>query len=772
MWWGSLIDCPLPQPFFAPVGRPVLPIIKNFLRPPASPALHEAIGATALAIEGQPGSKGMANDTPPPPPPAPPAPPGIPEVAYVEEYNEEAQAANPATRQTANISTKRSKPDVASSKAPHDGISDSGHSSHTAGTLGSSATSLESKTGSNPPKVETNTAASKRRPIGVEDVVKTRSHSPEKPPIRRTQSKSQRERHAQLKKPCNCSECVAKARRSSASLEPSKHPESKSKAKSRPTFGGLLRSTKPRPAQVVPDVPILQPIHARPRASTTQSYHQPARPVSFHAGAIAPQPVFVQQPLIIERQPSYPTPSPFPPSSFPPPQQPYFPPPPQPVPAPRDYYTPLPSPYTTQSRPRPRQWSSDQRPTSRSHSMYYGTSPPIIEYGEEPIYTTIAPGVRPAPRQSVPRVSTSSSPEDYTIRPEDYYKMPPPPPKIKTQAQTQQRPPMIRHAHTTSDAHPSLQKRRSRHEDSVEAHVGNRSPIKQSFAEHERSRRPDVRPAKKSDDAAPSIHAVERGISRVNIESNTAKHKRRASVYGHESLHDLERSVETYQAATKGVPTAPHALPIDSLPRKHKTSSETSSRHSGKSGKSRTSREGSEVKSRRPSSEIKNRNENDGLAMRFNASKSINLNLKGDIKDQTISLRPSKDGGEGEMELSIGARGRPAASRPPIAGREKSRRRYSYIDGQAIGVKEVERSKTTSRPPLRGYSYIDDRGVTELERVRTSGSSSSAGLERVRTAGSFTESVREEREPRIIRERIITTSRSRRSSRSGRGLAD
>lgn len=710
----------------------------------------------------------MANDVPPPPPPPPPpfAPPRVPKAAYVEEYNEEAETSNPATRQTANISSKRSRPNIASTKALHDGVSDSGHSSHTAGTLGSSATSLESKTGSNPLKVEENTAASKRRPTGVENLVKSRSHSPQKPSIPRTKSKSLRERHSQSKQPCNCSECVARARRSSAVLEPPKQHESKRTSKSRPTLGGLLRSARLPPAQIVPNVPALQPVQARPRALTEQSYHRAARPVSFHAGAIPPEPVFVQQPFIIERQPSYPAPSPFPPSSYLP-QPSYFPPPPQPVSAPQNLYTATASPYTVQPRPRPRQWISDQRAPPRPQSMYYGSSPPMVEYGEEPIYTTIAPGVRPAPRQPMHREPTPGSPEDYFPHPEDYYKMPPPPPKIKTQAQLQQRPPMARHAHTTSDAHPPLRQSRGGHEESTKAHGVNRSPVKQSFADHERSRRPDARVSKRRDNSVPRVHAVERGMSRMNIESSTAKHKRRASVYGHEALNDLERSVETYQAAAKGTPTAFNALPIDSLVRKKKTSSDTSSRHSGKSGKSKTSKEGSDVKSRRPSSEIKNRNENDGLAMRFNASQGVNLDLKGGIEGRTISLRQSKDGGEGNMELNIGSRGRPIGTRPPIAGREKSRRRYSYLDGQTGGVTEVERPKTSSRPPLKGYSYIDDKGVTELERVRTGGGSGSAALDRGRSGRRFAESIEEEREPRIVRERIVTTSRSRRSSRSG-----
>lgn len=322
---------------------------------------------------------------------------------------------------------------------------------------------------------------------------------------------------------------------------------------------------------------------------------------------------------------------------------------------------------------------------------------------------------------------------------------------------------MVRHAHTTFDAHPPLQKHRSGYDGSTKQPVANRSPVKQqTFTDHERSERPVVKSTKRSDETIPSVRSIERDMSRMNIEDPNVKQKRRASVYGHESLHELEGSVEAYQASKGTIPIT-KTNPIDSLVRQKKTSSDTSSRQSGKSSKSKTSREGSDIKSCRPSSDVKPRtNDNDKVALRFNASQDINFNMKGGIEGRTISVRPSKDGDGGDMELSIGSRGRTTVgSRPPIAGREKSRRRYSYIEGQG-GVTEVERPRTSaSRAPTRGsrgYEYITDQGVMQLERVRT--------------GGSVAESVREEREPRIVRERIITTERSRRSSRSGFRVED
>ena len=187
------------------------------------------------------------------------------------------------------------------------------------------------------------------------------------------------------------------------------------------------------------------------------------------------------------------------------------------------------------------------------------------------------------------------------------------------------------------------------------------------------------------------------------------------------------------------------------------------------------------MRSRRPSSEVKGHgNKTDKVAMRFNASQDINFDLKGGIEGRTISVRPSKDG-DGDMELSIGSRGRtpaPAAvapsSRPTLVqGREKSRRRYSYIEGQE-GVMEVDRAKVGQAS--RGTSQYRNEtrgGVVQVERGKSAGgrttstyyrSGPARPLQRVNTG----ESIREEGEfdePRVVRERVRMTSRSRRSSR-------
>ena len=640
------------------------------------------------------------------------------EAAYLEEYNEEAQTTLPGTRRTANITAKRSKPNESTPKSLRDEFSDSGYSSHTIATLGSTDSSLESKTGLNPLRVDTGTAAIKKKPTTEGKKPQSRRQSPEKPPLSRVQSKSWNEEAAQPKQ-CSCTECVAKVRRSNVPVKTSHHHTGHVKSHSKQPAPVLPQSTRPPPAQIMQDAPILpQP---RPRPPTAQSYHR-ARPMSFHGGPIPDLVYQAHGPLYIERpSPRYPPTPVFPPPSYPP-QTSYFP-TQQPVPQPQDYFTSPLSPFETQPRPRPQRWTSEHPTIARPQSMVYPSSP-IIEY---PVYPVIAPSTRPSSRQTSRRERPIALPDEHPARDEDYYNMPPPPSRNNTKSRQETRPAM-KHANTVTDSYQAHHSRRSGREESIGANVGHRSLDKQSYGEHDRARRPSMaRPSRTSDEKVSSTHTLERHLARMTIESSAAKERRRSSVYDHESLHDLEGSVEAYQAAQRN--NALHASSIDALVGRKKantSSSSTSSRHSEKSEKSKNSREGSDIKSRRTSSDVKNRHENDKFAMRFNASQGFNLNINGDARNGTINLRQVKD--EGDMELNIGVRGRAVGSRPTRpASEEKTRRRNSsYIDGEA--VKELERSRTTSRAPK--------------EKL-----------------GDY--------EPQMIREHVTTTSRSRRSSRSG-----
>ena len=263
------------------------------------------------------------------------------------------------------------------------------------------------------------------------------------------------------------------------------------------------------------------------------------------------------------------------------------------------------------------------------------------------------------------------------------------------------------------------------------AHVGHESHDQQNYNSHERVRRPSRNP---SDELAPTTYGIERRMARTNLGSDAAKHRRRASVYGHETLNELElaREVEAYQASKGNGRTSNHILPIPPpfLMRKKthtsSKSSETSSRKSAKSGKSRTSKtskEGSDLRSRRPS-------EHDKLSMRFDASQGVNVDLKSGMEGRMISVRQTKE--EGELEFSIGSRGRTATG-AGRESREKSRKRSAYRNGQS--ETQIERTRAISRPQMK------IRGTEDEE---------------------------DETEPRIVRERITTRTRSQRgSSRAG-----
>ena len=263
------------------------------------------------------------------------------------------------------------------------------------------------------------------------------------------------------------------------------------------------------------------------------------------------------------------------------------------------------------------------------------------------------------------------------------------------------------------------------------AHVGHESHDKQIYSSHERVRRPSRKP---SDELAPTTYSIERRMARTNLGSDAVKHRRRASVYGHENSNELAlaHEVEAYQASKGNGRTSNQIPPIPpaSLMRKKthtsSKSSETSSRKSAKSGKSRASkasREGSDLRSRRPS-------ENDKLSMRFDASQGVNVDLKSGMEGQMISFRQNKE--EGELEFSIGSRGRTATA-AGRESREKSRKRSAYRNGQS--ETQIERIRTISRPQMKIRETEDEEDETER---------------------------------RIVRERITTRTRSRRgSSRAG-----
>ena len=631
------------------------------------------------------------------------------EAACVEDYNDESETAVPETRKTANITAKRSKPDVPKLQAARDEISDSGHSSQTLATLGSTNSSLASKSASDTIRAESHAAIGKTRALKVEEKHQSKSRSPEKSQSRRATS-------------TNRKDGTAKA----GSATP--HHPTKPAGKARAPGPDLIQQKKRTPVHFAKEVPIPQNAPPpRPRVPTSRS-HRRERPLSFHAG-VAPEHLYSQ---IIEPQPTLrygpiasivtPTYSPHPNSYFPS-EQPIH--QPQAPPLTQHFYPSPSSPFEQPTRPRPRQWTSDFSHPPRPQSMIYTTTP-IYEYVSEPVYPPILPTMRPPSRQSAHRERLRALPELRTARGEDCYTMappaPPPPPRPRTGSE-QGRRPAIRHS-MTADIHSVHAHRRAVRDESTTGHVGHESPVKQSYGTYESAPRPR---RNTSDETVPSTHGVERRMT--NIERDAAKHRQQAPVYGQESLDKLEESkaveaVERYQASKGNRRASSYgAMPPPAFTRKKthtsSKSSETSSRKSEKSGKSRTSRtskDESDLKSRRTSGD-------DYFSMRVDASQGVNVDLKGGMEGRRITLRHNKD--EGEMEFVIGGAQGKSTTGTDRESREKSRRRYSYRDGPS--EVEIDRPGATSRLPMK---------IREKEEG-------------------------DETEPRIVQERTTTTTRTR-----------
>ncbi|MCJ1265481.1 hypothetical protein MMC22_005360, partial [Lobaria immixta] len=648
-----------------------------------------------------------------------------PRAAYFEDYNEEAHTTVPETRQSANIAAKRSKPDIIAklkvAQSGREDTSDLGYSSHTIPIGGGGESSLkptaerktelkemskaESRAANPVLKLDTSIAMSKRKPEQAGRNSALTPKSAQKPTLRRTDPKARDVKGAR-QKDCSCHECLAKARQSATPQEASKRINYyDTLLRPKPEVPAPPPPSKPPPPKPVKEAPVLQPAQSRPRATTMQSY-RPARPVSFHGEPLYVQPVYIERPTS-----TFPTSTPFQPPSYPPPTHSYIPSNLQPIPRPAEppfqrafTYEPQPQPA---ARPQPRQWTSEQLPPSHQPLIYNHS--PLVDYPPQlhyPAPVSYSQSLPPRPMAQYPaNVSEEMCPVD-----EDSLRMPPPPlPRLNANAKPYR--PTIRHAATTA-VHPTLHhdRRSIRIADIAPEYVSQRSPRKASPEKQERSRRPSVpgRPVH-----APSAEKTlpYHPLPRVRVESSnsaanaSAKQRRRASYYGHETPHDLERVVEAYQAAKTGhlAPSPPlQALSSESLKlvRKkthHGGSSDGGSRVSGEGRAG--SREGSEVKPRSSTdrrSEIKSRasatpggNENDGFTMRFNSG--VSVDVKGDgVEGRTISLRPSTET-EGGMELSIGARGRGGSG--GNGGRDKSRRSVSYLDGG----RELEYARSVGR---------------------------------------------------------------------------
>ncbi|KAL9583518.1 MAG: hypothetical protein Q9212_002658 [Teloschistes hypoglaucus] len=641
-----------------------------------------------------------------------------PHAAYIEDYNEDANTTLPETRQTANVAAKRSKPDLARVKITElgrDEASDSGYSSHTGATLNSGNSSLRSKAGSATLTLDTSVeslAANKRKPLLVEKQSYKTPQSPNKPILRRSESK--RPSKERVQESCRCEECLGKAkskgsRPAVSGQKPSPTEAGQVKQRSGPKVDAIPSSPAPKAAV---DAPILHPAQPRPR-HPGQSYRATPRPVSFHGG-ITPQSMYyptllvARPPSTAPNLPSFPAPSYPPPTFFLPHYQNTGPPS---QPSPLHTQPPQTLSYTLPPRPQSRQWAPGPHLPPQQQMVYSAAS--VVDYPHSAQYGGALPPSHPVLHRTFSERDRERPVvrDEYFPFDEDYYRMPPPPPpvpappKTSANASARQRPAM-RHVASTSArvARPERFFAECSEEEQIE-----RSPTKYKYEGHEQPRRPPLasrRSAATSIDRSHGINGLEREFAQLAVESSSAaaKQRRRMTFYGGTLPRDLERRAEAYQAQ-KSVPVDPTSIPLtaDSLKLvRRKTQTSNSDTGSRASGEGRASREGSDGKprsatGRRGSSDTKSHNELDGFTMRFNASQGVNVDLKGNSEGRTISLRQSRDG-QGNMELSIGSK---------HDSRDKSRRRQSYVDG--AGVRELEYARTASRMGRSSREVLRDR---------------------------------------------------------------
>ncbi|MCJ1400497.1 hypothetical protein MMC11_003703 [Xylographa trunciseda] len=699
-------------------------------------------------------------------------------AAYLEDYSEDTNATVPGTRQTANIAAKRSRPELRNKPINptkgRDEASDSGYSSQTVATVAShGSSSQESKIEALPISSENLQSPGKSISSGAQMAGESRERSPEKPSLRRTLSRTQRNEDLRQGS-FEGREAAARIRLSAIPVEAAS--SSRDTASERPQRFRYAGPPSPHASRAprapeLQTIPLSRPPTVRPRPTPSQGSR--SRPASYHAGVSADG-------YYVQLQPTYVDPPPNPPyistTSYQPAS--YYPQPstllPTPLQTSPQRQVAYPFPQTTFAPPyhppQPPQWSSTQEMPSRRSSMY--SAQVVADYSLPLLYTAV-PFQQP---QLVRRISAHRSERPSPITPldesfqlpeleeaieldEDYYRSMPPPASRPSASRrhTLQRP-TIRHAATTTSA-PSSQRQRqtvyeivdppyqtsSRRQSIEESHpasrpsTNTRPSTSSSKTFHHNKRIPEISP---TDEAVPSRQPT------------TGRGRRPVSYHGGHG--DLERQVEAYQDAKSGA-DRPISLTAEKINQVVRRRSKTQASHgSGSGSRAGSSREGSDVKkSKTPSRSSMEKQRgaeksDTGITINIaNDRQGMKLGLKGDaMKDRTISFRQRQDGG-GAVEVSIGQKS--TVSSRDGRTRDRSVRRYSYA-GSGKGVQEIGEAEYSRR---RSKS----RAVEELavERPRKE---EDKGVEE-----DITEKLR----------RIRTESRSRRSSRSvvgRRGLND
>ncbi|OJD14611.1 hypothetical protein AJ78_05071 [Emergomyces pasteurianus Ep9510] len=577
-------------------------------------------------------------------------------AAFFEDFDEDANVTIPETRTVANITAKKSQPDIQQSGTSTDGASDSGYSSRTVATVGSADSLPTGKT--SPPSVQLDTVIANRdiervrgRPDDKEkekaklkgkdkDLRETRSsskgakihasmhRSSSRPAPKRSSSKARKweathGRHA----PDTCLDCDQYGYHNMSmgphtmDYSPYMHPQPH----------GYEIPSSPQP---YPYSPIVTQEIVSSRRDRSNSYHQ-GRPMSFHAGTMPDMNIYmhmVPPPGYEQHGP------PISASAY----AHYMPPymsntPVAPVLPPHMTYESAPPNY---DRPRAASTSrAPEKPTGRRGSMY-GT--PVVEYPPSPSHRSEGLQRKPSSREVRARRESQSQPQTYDPD-EDFYRMPPPPlPKSKPPAQViiPPRRPSARKAATATST-PTVQRRPEGFDmDDLRAAL---PPTRLGRKKSRDAVLPERRPSApgKTGIRTASYHDPGRS-AKISVESSR---RRRSSVYGVEQPKDLDqkqREAEEYQSSRT---SRPIPLTLDSL-----VKSRRSHRADSDSGSLRTRTDSSRGSDAKTKSGI-SRPEDDEITVMIGG---LRIGVpKDNIDRQVINLR---SGEEGSLELNIEGR--------------------------------------------------------------------------------------------------------------------
>ncbi|KAL3486139.1 hypothetical protein BJX62DRAFT_25183 [Aspergillus germanicus] len=507
----------------------------------------------------------------------------IPQAAFLEDYDEDAHAILPETRQTANLTAKRSKPDLKkSTREPFvEAASDSGYSSRTAATVNSTQSAPSGRKSPGPLKVDT----SLRRA----DLERVRS---------RTKDRSQRDRSARPTRedkmhagayagypPAHTPRSPSRGQRleraytnhypssywdheqglyhATTPVEPRQREYQYHSSRASTTYD--YAPSSPQTARYPPSTVVQVSHSSRPagRVARSNSYHSNNRPVSYHSGMGPPMGGVVYSQSPMARYESGP-----PPSSSAYANTPAYPPAPSSLYSqPPGYYPYLdatsPPVYQDRSLSRPRGQARMRRP-----SIYEGPSPD--DYGtseeeeEEDEDEELEDEMEPVPHQQQPPPPPTHPRQ---VRPrlpshpmhdrddEDYYRtIQRPPVKHRAAPQIiQKRPELPRKSATTASvtgegrpSRPSLDLTDLR--DHLPEFGGyQRSTREIMIPERNRSLRGERRPSV-------TYHDSSRSARQIAVE-NSVSRRRRQTIYDlplGDEIEEKQRSAEEYQASLSG----------------------------------------------------------------------------------------------------------------------------------------------------------------------------------------------------------------------------